>query len=327
MINSIFYQLANVFFVLAAIFSDIILIRFSLVMGNMLLIINAALGWPFWGSYINTPNVQIDTLVWSSLALVLHSWAFFVLMLDARELKPFEDHNSESLYQYFKRRSGICRRDFLPILTKGRWTRVPAKGTLISADTDFHLIVEGYVSCDVEGWRRRDDDFLEYKSEPHRVTLRSGELFDLRFANIFNTPVGFFNTSFAATTASEDVLLFSWSIETLSTFARGCDVVAQAWRNIIAFVVSDIAHRPWLIETDQCGHRLGIRHTDFSIPPVVKTDAKKSFKEFIWWIIRSSDPRPPRGLGHAAIPLLSTGHTEMLMNDPRSKASFQLTKA
>jgi len=314
--NSIYSQLASFFFLFAAIFNDILLIRFCLVAANGLLIICAALGWPLWPNYQAIPNVAIDTLVWSIPAFVLHLWAFVVLVLDEQSMKRFDEVDCESLFQFFKRRSGIGRRDFLEILNKGKWTHIPRAGTVIPTDLDFHLIVEGYVNCEIEGWRRRDDDYLQYKSEPFKVKLGSGEVFDLRLANVFDVPIGFFNTSFEATTVSNDVLLFSWSIDALNQFTRAPPVVTQAWRNLIAFSVADIAHRPWLTAVEHHDHMRGQRHTDFAIPPA-ELEPKSTWYDFFAWVLRSMNPRMPRGLRHAAIPVLSIHSSQALLKDPR----------
>src|SRR5947209_4599140 len=118
MASSIYAQLASFFFLLAAIFSDILLIRFCLVMGNLLLMINGSLGLPIWPNAISNPfHVAIDVLVWSTLAFCLHLFALTMLIRDERAVKRFPSDDNESLYQYFSNRTGICRRDFIIILS------------------------------------------------------------------------------------------------------------------------------------------------------------------------------------------------------------------
>src|SRR4051812_22438689 len=79
-VGSVYYQFANLFFLLAALYTDILLIRGSLVLGNLMILIQAALGWPFYPCWTNAPWVSLDTLVWSFLSLLFHSLAVLRLL-------------------------------------------------------------------------------------------------------------------------------------------------------------------------------------------------------------------------------------------------------
>jgi hypothetical protein len=294
--NSIWAQLASLAFLFAAIFNDILLIRFCLVLANFLLIVASLLGWPLWPNLIANPfqEIALDTFLWSLFAFILHFWAFFMLLVDERRMKRFSDANSESLYQFFLKRTGISRKDFLPIIKSGKWTRCLGKQMSIPTDVDFHLLVEGFVDVEIEGWKRRDEENdIEQARPVSKIRLYSGEVFDLRLANVFDVPIGFFNTSFAAQSSSDEVLLFSWDLSALNSFAssnKSSPVITQAWRNLIAFSVADIAHRPWQTEAERLRHMKGNRHVDFSIPSE-ETEPKQTWKQFFWWIIKSMDPR------------------------------------
>jgi len=309
MVNAIYWQLSKVCFVLAAIFTDILLIRFCLVLGNMFIIINSCLGWPLWPNGIKPPietNLPIDSLVWSTLAFFIHLWAFSLLVYDERSCKRFEDKESEILYQFFKTRSGIRRRDFLMILNRGQWTKVEKRGTVIPTQNDFHLIVEGSVNCKIEGLRRREKDYIHQKPGESEFKRGSGDFFELQHANIFSVPIGFFNDSFVAESDSDNVLLFSWSLETMTNFAKHSPpVISQTWKNIFAFSVADVAQRPFLIDIP-----LEQRHPDFHYPDEIEENHHYSFVDYLKWIIKSMDFRPPRGLRHKPIPTLSINCAE-----------------
>jgi len=333
--SSIYVQLANFFFVMAAIFNDVLLIRISLTVANAFLILTAALGWPMWPEFAAPGNpAPVDTLVWCSIAFVLHFWATSVLIMDERSRGRFEDDHVESLYQFFLNRTGVARRDFVRILNNGRWTRIVHKGTRIDTDKELYLIVEGYVDCEIDGWRRREDDrqFTERerksKGSSFRIRLGSGEIFDLRLANVFDVPVGFFNTSFGARTASDNVLLFSWSLDALEEFShRSPPVIVQTWRNLIAFAVADIAHRPLMSEEERMKHMIkDSKHADFRIPVTQPPSKKKRAVDTMKWLLKSMDPRPPPGLRHTAIPVLSINATASLYKDSRL-SSMQIETA
>jgi hypothetical protein len=297
MAGSIFSQLASFFFLWAAIFNDILLIRFVLIMGNAFLLVNGSLGLPRWPEVINLPPPAIDTIVWSGLAFVLHAYAFVCLLVDEKAVRRFPEDNAESLYQLFRRRSGISRRDFLPILNQVKWIQIPAAGTVIPTDKDFHLIVEGVVVANIIGLRRRD----EAKVHDQKVVARlhSGNCFEMRHANVFKIPVGFLNSSFQAIADTDNVVLCAWPIEALQGFARGPPVVVQAWRNFIAFCLADIAHRPMMPETED--HR----DPDFDITPDVPDRRRNRAKEFFAWIAHSINPKPPKGLRHRPMPVIA----------------------
>jgi hypothetical protein len=322
MVSSIYSQVASFFFLFAAIFSDILLVRFCLVLGNLLLMVNAALGLPIWPNVINAPNVAIDVLVWSTLAFLLHLLALYRLLYDEKACRRFPEDRSESLFQFFHNRTGINRRDFIPILERGRWIEVSSKNTAIPTAHDLYLIVEGRVNCTVQGFRRRQDE-VPLKDEPFIFTLYSGSLFEMRFANLFHLPLGFLNSSFRAVTVSDNVLLFAWSEDQLRMLSQHSPpVVVQAWKNLISFTLADIAHRPYVAPP------AGTRHPDFLIPP---EDDEKQPHEFEWykqrffafvkWIIKSMDPRPPRGLRHKPVPYLVIPHDACIQP---SKSSGEL---
>ena len=98
--SSIWAQLASFFFLLAAIFRDLLLLRFCLIAATALfLVIAASLGMPLWPATSSDSGVATDVLVWASVSLVLHLWAFIRLLWDERPMKPFEG-DDEALFQF-----------------------------------------------------------------------------------------------------------------------------------------------------------------------------------------------------------------------------------
>ncbi|KAI9021827.1 hypothetical protein DFJ74DRAFT_670666 [Hyaloraphidium curvatum] len=304
--SNVWAQLASFFFVLAAVFADLLLLRFCLVAANALLVVAAAVGFPLWPD-VAGQGVAIDTLVWSSISLALHLWALIRLLLDERPLPPLPDPDDEGLFQYFATRTGIGRSDFIFIIERGKWTHVSAPGKRIPCTDALHVIVDGLVECEVQGWKRRAAD--EFREGTHRFALGSGELFDLSLANAFRLPIGFYNREFSAATRTADVLLFSWTREALDQLASGPPVVQQAMKNLVAFAVADVAHRQRLAETEGVEGTLkrGLRHPDFRVPlPGEDEPPPKPFLRRVgacfMWILKSMDPRPPQGLRHYAVP-------------------------
>ena len=298
MAGSIFSQLASFFFLLAAVFADIIIIRFVLIIGSIFLLINGIMGLPRWPNTSNLPIVAIDVIVWSGLTLVLNLYAFTCLVLDEHVNKRFPQDESESLYQFFYRRSGIHRKDFLTILNEAQWTKVEETGARIPSETSFHLVVEGIVHVRVEGLQRRSEKGYLPSENTFTSTLRSGNMFQMRHANIFKIPIGFLNTGFEARAGCNEVLLCSWSLDSLERFAKGPTAVIQAWRNMIAFCLADIAHRPYVPESNL------LRDPDFEIIEEIKPRFSTRILATFKWILHSVNPKPPKGLRHRPMPTI-----------------------
>jgi hypothetical protein len=299
MVNAVYGQLGSFFALLGALFEDIMLIRFCLVIANLFVMTYAFFGWPQWTGVKHLQHAATDVFVWSSLAFLAHLYALAHLIYDERYIRRFKEDDSESLYQFFRNRSGICRREFGAILSRGRWTKVAKKGTAISTERDFHVVVEGFVSMEIEGLSRQDGEVALHRKEAFHGRLGSGEMFDLKHANLLNIPIGFFNASFKAVSDSDDVLLFTWDVDALRDCSRSAPVFSQVWRNMIAFCLADMAQNECPIGAENfCGRR----HPDFSIP-LGDYQPRNTWPEFFKWIIKSLDPRLPRGLCRNSIPV------------------------
>lgn len=300
--SSIWGQLASFFFLMAAVFSDLLLLRFCLIAANTLLVVAAALGMPLWPNLASDNGVATDVLIWASLSLVLHLWAFVRLLWDERPMHAFPEADEEALYQFFAVRGGITRTDFVSILERGSWLRVAERGTEIPCSDRMHILVQGAVDCKIRGWKRKASD--PFNPESVRILLTSGQIFDLMHANVFKLPIGFFNQEFHATSVVDNTVLFSFPLAALADFANGPPVIVQVWRNMVAFAVADVAHRQTPEPTGSpTPAEFGKRHPDFSLPPPTKPlSLGQRIKGFLWWILSSMDPRPPQGLRHFAVP-------------------------
>ncbi len=156
------------------------------------------------------------------------------------------------------------------------------------------------------------------------IVIGSGEMFDLSHANLFGLPIGFFNEGFEARTLLPGALLASWSIEALEEFAyRSPPIISSAWKNLVAFAVSDVAHRHRIPGDTLQRSR---RHKDFFPPlPHVIDNAERGFlastKAFFLWIFMSMDPRPPKGLRHYAVPRQFVVEQDLERKPVNSKSS------
>ena len=72
-IGSIWFQLASLCFLSICICKNAVQIRILIILGNILMITNASLGWPFWPDIIRVPKViALDSIIWGCLIAFLN---------------------------------------------------------------------------------------------------------------------------------------------------------------------------------------------------------------------------------------------------------------
>lgn len=82
-IGSIWYQVGQIFFMSTAFFSGPIKIRLCIILGNLLFVLNAGLGWPFWPDLKREPYVlAVDTIIWEG---VIGTFNIIKLFIEVRE--------------------------------------------------------------------------------------------------------------------------------------------------------------------------------------------------------------------------------------------------
>ena len=173
-------QVANLFFFLAALFSDLLLIRVCLAVAFVALVVLQI------QTSVSTGELVADGLLWSTLTGVWHWRAACSLTAEAvRELlaKPAESEADAALWCFLHRRTGMPHGAFQRVRAAGAW-RTFAPGELI---------------CDTEGSRRSlflltaGEASARYTYESGvagQKTFRSGDLFDYRLLNVLGVFVG-----------------------------------------------------------------------------------------------------------------------------------------
>jgi len=226
--SSAWCQCAYLFFLLAALFNDILMLRFCLVMANVLLIVASCLGMPIWGE-LSTHCFVLDSFLWASICGLVHLVAVVQLLHHERPIE-FENERDEMLWRFLHRRCGVSRLMFAEIRRGGHWER-RRRGDVISALQDpmeckaLHLLVEGRV------------EFLTNRMDKPQM-LYSGDLFDLGLCNVFGVQLGFGEWEFAST-ADSDVTMFVWPLAELNEMATTGSAVLQAfWRNLILYSIA-----------------------------------------------------------------------------------------
>ena len=91
-IGSIWYQIGQLFFWAPVLFKDHLKIRLCIIVGNLLFVLNAALGWPFWPDLKRKPAVlAIDTVIWEGIIGLCNIVRFIYDYREYRKNKEITD--------------------------------------------------------------------------------------------------------------------------------------------------------------------------------------------------------------------------------------------
>lgn len=206
-------QLANASFLVAALVSDVLLIRLFLCLAYLWLLISASLGLPKWPSMEPTGGLAADTLTWACLCLFFHGFSLTRLLWDERRIR-FQTEDEEQLWRFFYRRSGMGRLEFKQVLKYGSWLRVQAGKPIMAAHEAhlrFYVLVEGLASL---------QHAYHGVQEPPRLQY-SGCCFDQNLLNLFGIYIHFEKNEahLLSVEATTDCLLYCWSAEDLTAMA------------------------------------------------------------------------------------------------------------
>jgi hypothetical protein len=197
-----------------------------------------------WGTTITFPpdTVAVDAMIFSGLNVLVHGTGLVMILLDEREIK-FDDEKYELLYNYFYRKTGVSKLIFKDhIISNGKFEKF-TKGDVITENDDskkFYIIVSGIV----------DIDLTVYDSKK-QFRLVSGQVFDIKYLNIFGIHVGLYTEQFKAVCTSENCLLYSFTLDELEKMAfKSLPIVASTWFSFILTIASEIAERPFQTTDD-----------------------------------------------------------------------------
>lgn len=175
---SIWMQFGSLFFTLSGVQSDLLVIRFFLILAYLMLFLNAILGAPVWPNAhsFSSYGLFIDSLVWSLVGLYVHGVSFAQLLLDERPVDMDEDQ--EALWRLFYRTGGLSQRLFASIVAPHLTMVDFAPGDDIPTTDNFYIVYQGRVRLKV----------LEsglHTCKFDRV-VRSGQMFDIKYLDLFS---------------------------------------------------------------------------------------------------------------------------------------------
>lgn len=175
-------QASSCCFFLGGLFADILLIRIFLFLAYTFLLTNALCGFPNWPNYQSTGKIEISTIVWSCMNLIVHGSAIVRLLSDERPIN-FKTENEKQMRAFFGRRGGMGSLEVKQVLKKGKFRKVKAGEKILDrlqAIDTFVLLIEGKAHC-----IRNEKDGVS-----STANFYSGMAFDIGLLNVFGVYIG-----------------------------------------------------------------------------------------------------------------------------------------
>lgn len=231
-------QLMNFFFLASGLFNDLLIIRICLTIAYLFLLISGLFGLPVWGESLSggTGRIAPDVIVWSIVNIVvIHGSGVIRMYWDERKIK-FEKEEQEMLWRFFYRHSGLSKAQFLDLIIPHLQLKTYRLGDPIPSTTNFNIVLDGSIMCDVTHVDHRDGQ---------QVMLASGDMFPLiHIYKYFMPQKSFFHRSAIqnAVVGSATARVFSIPIHKLEEMAFQPNAKV-AWTAMLIASLSEIAER------------------------------------------------------------------------------------
>jgi hypothetical protein len=293
-------QSANAFFLAAALFADVLLVRFFLSLAFICLLTATLL------STVETHVLMIDSIAWLLVTGVLHWRAAWVLIREELPPPPLADADDSALFWFLQRRTGMGRRDFDRLRAVGTWRRFAAGEQICEttiARRRLHVMVEGRASLSV---RYEGADEATATSE-----VGSGDCFDLRLLNVCGVYLGFPNAHFVAR-GHTDCVCFTVELDALERLVRRHTQFVGFLRSFALAQLARLAQRmhAHALVLDAFGHAedaewaRGARSRDFEPLRTRELEGTgHSLRATIRWLTGSLAPWVQPGMRHRSDPL------------------------
>lgn len=311
-------QAANLLFLGAALFADVLLIRMCL--SGAFLCLIAATAQDAAAHH----SLMLDALIWLSVTGFLHWRAAWTLVKEELPRPPLADDDDKALFCYLHRRSGMGRKDFDRIRAIGSWQRF-ASGERI-CDTEvarrrLHLLLDGRVTLNL-----RYEGSSDESANGLRLNVGSGECFDLRLLNVCGVFIGFPNEDFMASATTECVC-FTIPFDALERLVRENEHLLAFLRTYALALLARLAQRHPLVldafgQVEEAAWWSGARSRDFE--PLRQREIESmqwSVASTFAWLRRSLKPSVQSGMRHASNPLSGS----LAQASVRSKSAAGLT--
>lgn len=319
-------QFSSFFFLMSAMWSDLILVRGCLILAYVNVLIFVLTGLPASGQWVgNLQELALDTLLWAAVNLLFHGIAFFRVFSDEINDKyaKLKTEDDKALFRMFNRTAGMHLLEFIQVRELGEWRRYKPGEVLTTHGqslTRAFLVVEGVVEASLTKIG---------STEPFKkLVYLSGHVFNLYIFNIFGVRIGFMDDTMH-TVAQTDCLVFSWSLESLDVLAnKRPPAVAIALRNFLLYEVCRnfneleghlVRDSEGQVEDtdallDGRGRARDFRPWQAAEVESMKEANKHILKRAFMWFVQRFGPIPPRGIQHlVTVPSFGTKYVRQYM--------------
>lgn len=229
----IWIQIANLFFLLSGVYSDLLLIRAFLVVAYGLLLLNGFLGSPLWPDFVFRDHIQLDTILWSLIGLHVHATSLIRLILDERPVLDLTD-DEEALWRMFYRCGGLSKKIFHDkILPNVQVVDVKA-GSIIPTNKYFYILYKGSIRVTVtSGTPGCPCTVREYIDT-------SGQVFDLKDMDLLHDRTPFEGDKIEVMSLT-DIKVFQFTKDNIRTIVHTHKSIWQTIliENLIRFVAKE----------------------------------------------------------------------------------------
>lgn len=296
----ILLQSANFLFLGAALFSDVLLIRLFL-SGAFICLIASTVQFA-----VTDGSIMLDALLWLTFTGCFHWRAAWALLREELPRRPLANPDDVALFCYLHRRTGMFRPDYDRLHAIGTWQKF-AIGEKIAdvqaARRRLHIIVDGRVDI-----KLRYEGSSDENANGLRLSVGSGECFDLRLLNMCGVFIGFPNEDFVAT-ASADCLLFTIELDALERLVHSHAQLLAFLRTFALGQLARLAQRHPLVldafgQAEDTAWWSGGRSRDFEpLRPKELESMRLTLRSAAQWLLRSLSPSVQPGMRHVSNPL------------------------
>eukprot|EP00887_Chlorella_sp_A99_P001083 scaffold14.g1083.t1 len=338
--SNIWWNLAQLCFLSAALWWDVLLVRASIFCAQLLLLVFAALGSPRWGHVSNPGYLSLEGVI--CIQLAFHGLAIARLLWDERRV-ALPSPEAEALWRYFLRRGGMGRLEFLETWRRCRLERVAAGEPILrptAARRTFAILIDGVASYEVgpagalpgsraprppRGAAPAGGGAGAPRAAPADIAAaglkHSGDCFEKGLLGVLGVFLAFEKGTSTACRldAKTDCLVAFWDVEQLNQLAVGVGpAVAAAWRN---YALCQLGLEYWHLEF---GASVLVNARGQAEPPEVLEGTARSTDftdplsglevphppRTVWgrlragwlWLYRRLGPFVPPGLRHMGLP-------------------------
>lgn len=237
---SIWLQIAQFFLCLSGFFSDLLIIRLSLMCGFFFLFLNGVLGGPLWPDLqSSSKDVSLDSMIWATFNLYVSISGLTRLILDELPVRGLPDE-MEALWRMFYRTGGLSKKLFATIIAPRVQVVKFQEGEVLPTEDYFFILYKGAVRMEVLEERQEGKETVMKTIANYRQT--SGEIFDFVHLGLFYDDKRFQKQKIVVTCLDDRVTLFRFTLSSIKTIANE-RYAKPIWQSLLIEKLGRIAIR------------------------------------------------------------------------------------